>query len=160
METATATPPLAVPSKLGQDKFVDTCCFLEYFCLLERVLTGGGVYNKDAAVRSAGMLAGDDFPDLVELIHQVALGVQTSGGIDKQNIVLIPDGDIHRLPRHGGGSASCPLEWKPEPVRSAQMPSCSTAAARKVSAAARRTFCPAYGRGRPAWRWSWSCLRR
>ena len=55
------------------------------------------------------MLAGDDFPDLVELIHQVALGVQTSGGIDKQNIVLIPDGDIHRLPRHGGGIGVLPL---------------------------------------------------
>ena len=35
------------------------------------------------------MLAGDDFPDLVELIHQVALGVQTSGGIDKQILVAV-----------------------------------------------------------------------
>ena len=89
--------------ELGQDEFVNTGGFFEYLCLLERVLTGGRVYNKDAAVRSAGMFAGDDLPDFVELVHQVAFGVQTPGGINKQNIILIPDGYIHRFPCHGGG---------------------------------------------------------
>lgn len=107
------------------------------------------------------MLAGDDFPDLVELIHQVALGVQTSGGIDKQNIVLIPDGDIHRLPRHGGGIGVLPLGV--ETGTRAFRPNAELfhgGGPEGVGGGKEDFFALHTGAVGQLGRWSWSCLRR
>ena len=87
-------------------------------------------------MRRALDLARGDAPDLVELGHQVDARVQPAGGVDEHDVAAARlaggdrvEDDGRRDPRPGRA------RMKSTPARVAQISSCSTAAARNVSAA-------------------------
>ena len=80
-EMATTTPPLAVPSSLVRTRPVSRHHLVEQLGLLQGVLPGGGVHHQDHLMGRAGQLFAQHPVDLLELIHEVDLGVQASGGV-------------------------------------------------------------------------------
>src|SRR5208282_1233854 len=74
----------------------------EDFRLAERVLTGGRVEHQDSLVRRARELASDYARDLLELLHQVNLGLQAAGRIDQDRAGLARDGGLDRVERDRG----------------------------------------------------------
>ena len=62
--------------------------------LTDAVLTGGSVDDQQRFVRGAWQLLFDNAPHLRQLLHQVRLVVQTSGGVDEHDV---------GAPRFGGG---------------------------------------------------------
>ena len=104
----------------------------------------------------------DDAAELLQLVHEVDLGVQPARGVDEHEV-----GVAARRPRSSRRTPPSPDRRPPArarcsaPVRSAQCASCSAAAARNVSAAASTTALAVVDlRAARAWRSSWSCRRR
>src|SRR5215213_6284513 len=62
---------------------------VEHPCLPESVLARCGVHGEQDLVRRPGELTPDHAPDLVQLGHQVDLGVQPPGRVDEQNVHTI-----------------------------------------------------------------------
>ena len=79
-------PPLAVPSSFVRDDPGDPCGFGEEPRLGESVLACCRVHDQERLVGGAGhqLLRGP--AHLVELFHQVSLGVQAACGVDDEDL--------------------------------------------------------------------------
>ena len=97
---ATTTPPLAVPSSLVKHNAGDASRLREQPRLLQSVLAGGGVHHQQRLVRSAGDEALRGAAHLLQLRHQVALGVQSPGGIDDHVVDVSCLGGLQRIEQH------------------------------------------------------------
>ena len=85
--------------------------------------------------------------DLAQLLHEVVLDVQPAGGVDEHEVQAPGGGGLDGVEGHGGRVGALRLaDHLAARARSAQTSSCSTAAARKVSPAARSPCCPAPAR--------------
>ena len=158
---AMTMPPLAVPSSLVRTMPVMPGGLLELLGLDQAVLAGGGVQHQQGLPVAAGQLPVDDPADLVQLVHQVLLVVQPSGGVDQDHVGPPGLGGGQGVEDHGGGVGPLVLADDLHP-RCAQLQISSWSAAapgrcrRRPSAPA----CPPPSAGRPACRWWWSCPRR
>ena len=108
----------------------------------QAVLPGRGVDDEQHLAHVPGRPVGHP-PHLAQLLHQVDLGVEATGGVGQHEVVL-------RAPRPAGRRRRSP-SWgrhprlprtMSAPARSAHGSSCSAAAARKVSPAAMTTEWP------------------
>ena len=79
-------PPLAVPSSLVSTTPVTSTASLNSSRLAQAVLPGGRVEDEQRLVRGAGQLLLDHPAHLLELAHQVDLGVQAPGGVDDDDV--------------------------------------------------------------------------
>ena len=111
--------------------------------LAQAVLAGRGVEDEERLRLRPGQPPVDHPPDLCQLVHQVDLGVEPPGGVGDHDVGPTCDRRHRwrrRPPRPGPPRAHGRRCRRPP--ASAQIPSCSDAAARKVSAAARMTRRP------------------
>ena len=72
--------------QLGQHRAGHFHRFAEEPRLDEAVLAGGGVDGKQGFMGAAGYLLGDNPADLLELLHQINLGMQAAGGVDDYHV--------------------------------------------------------------------------
>ena len=128
--------------ELGEDDAGDAGGLGEQTRLLQAVLAGGGVDDKQGLVRGAGDEARGGAAHLVELFHEVSFGVEAAGGVDEEDVGGAGLGGGAGVVERGGGIATLLGLDQSTSERSAQTSSCSMAAARKVSAAQRRTVRP------------------
>ena len=136
-------PPLAVPSSLVSTIAGDVDGRGELLGLAHAVLAGGRVDREQRLVRRAGQLALEHAAHLLELGHQVGLGVQAPGGVEQHDARAGLLGLLDRVPGDRARDRRCPsCARSATPERSAQISSCSAAAARKVSPAAITTSWP------------------
>ena len=106
------------------------------------VLSRGGVEDEEHLGDPARGPVGDP-ADLLQLLHQVHLGVEPSGGVGQhQRPGPGPTPSGRRRRRRRSGRCLRRPARAPTPDRSAQIASCSAAAARKVSPAARSSDRP------------------
>ena len=140
---ANTMPPLAVESSLVRTMPVrpadswKACAWARPFWPVVASST-----KSDLRLRVRQPL-GDRAPDLGQLVHQVALGVQPAGGVDDDDVACRARRPrrARRRPRPTGRRpAACATTGTS--MRSAQISSCSMAAARNVSAAASSTRAP------------------
>ena len=59
---------------------------MEEFCLGHGVLTGGGIENQQHLMGSVGANLSDAPVDLLELFHEVHLGMKPSGRIHQNQV--------------------------------------------------------------------------
>ena len=83
---ASTTPPLAVPSSLVTTRPGDSEPLVELLGLRHGVLADGAVEHQQHLVRCGGIEPREHALDLLELIHQVRLGVQPPGRVGDQDI--------------------------------------------------------------------------
>ena len=124
-------PALRRPVELRQHDAGDVDRVGERARLAQPVLAGGRVDHDQRLVRRAVEPLGRHPPDLGQLLHQVAVGVQAPGGVDDHHVGVRgprPRRASRRRPRPGRRPA-LPLTIS-VPARSAQVSSCSIAAAR------------------------------
>jgi hypothetical protein len=76
---------------------------VEHLGLGEAVLPGRRVEHHQRFVRRAGGLPLDHALELGQLIHEVALGVQSAGGVDDQHVGAARHGGLERIEDHRGG---------------------------------------------------------
>jgi hypothetical protein len=74
---------------------------LEFTGLLQAVLTQRGVQHQQDVVRRAGNDAGADAPHLLQLVHQVVLGVQASRGVHQYDLGAAREGSTEGVVHHG-----------------------------------------------------------
>ena len=100
------------------------------------------VASSTSSTSLIGRLLLDDAADLAELVHEPALGVQAAGGVDDHDLDALALGPLDGLEGDGCRILALALCGRTiaAPARSAQVASCSTAAARKVSAAPTTTL--------------------
>ena len=79
-------PPLRRAVELGDDEPGHADRGVRTLRLRERVLAGGAVEHQQHFVRRARSTAGDDAPDLLQLVHQLRLRVQPAGGVGDQHV--------------------------------------------------------------------------
>ncbi len=79
-------PPLAVPSSLVSTTPADVHCLLELLGLAQAVLTCRRVDHEQGLVLCSGHLPLDDPARLLELAHEVDLGVEAPGGVDEHDV--------------------------------------------------------------------------
>jgi len=83
---ARTMPPLAGAIEFGEDDAGDVGGFSEDARLLQAVLTCGCVHDEEGLVGCAG----DEFfrgaTHLVELLHQIGLGVRAAGGVNDDDL--------------------------------------------------------------------------
>ena len=129
--------------KLGHHQAGDAGGLQERLDLRQRVLADGGVEHQQHRMRRLGIDLLHDANDLLQLVHQLGLVLQPPGGVDQQHVdgrrpsprsSHRRQGPPHR--RHAPRAITGAL------VRSPQIFSCSTAAARNVSPAASITLRP------------------
>src|ERR1041385_705965 len=75
-------PALARAVELGDNEAGERDGLVKLARLVERVHAGGGVEHEQGFMRRAGELAAHDAVNLLQLLHQVVLGVQPASGID------------------------------------------------------------------------------
>ena len=84
----------------------------------------------------------DHAAHLGELLHQVRLRVQAAGGVDDRDVLAARPGRLDRVVGDRGRVGAARAPTKSASARSAQISSCSSAAARNVSAAPSSTERP------------------
>ena len=94
---------LGTAVQLGEDDARDAGGLPELLGLDEAVLSGGGVQHQQSLLGAAGELPVDDAGDLVELVHQVLLVVEPSGGVHQDDVAVPGLGGAHRVKDHRGG---------------------------------------------------------
>src|SRR5262249_23256910 len=92
--------------ELGADDAAAVRGLLELLGLGDGVLAAGGVEHQQHLVRSAVDLLGDDAVDLLQLAHEVSLGVQPAGGIDDQHVELARLGLVAGVVSDAGGGGA------------------------------------------------------
>ena len=80
--------PPGGPVELGEHDAVDPDGAVKLARLGECVLPGSGVQHEEGLVGGPGQLPAQGALHLLQLLHQVDLGVQAAGGVDDQNIDL------------------------------------------------------------------------
>ncbi len=68
------------------DETRNICNFLKNFDLRQRILAGGGVEYEHNVMRCRRIKPTQNPPDFGELVHQLTLVLQTTGGIDDQHV--------------------------------------------------------------------------
>ena len=71
--------------------------------LLDGVGAEGAIDHEPPVVRGGGVVLLQHAADLRELLHQIALRVETSGGIDEEKIAAPGAGGLPRVEGDGGG---------------------------------------------------------
>src|SRR3984885_14712046 len=89
--------------EFGEHDAGDSGMAPEFAGLVEAVLSGGGVEDKQHVVRGAGDYLGGGALHLVELGHQVRLGVQAAGGVHDDDISAAGARGGERVENDGGG---------------------------------------------------------
>jgi len=106
--------------------------------------------------------AGDDFfnhpPNFSEFFHQVDFRVKSTRRVNDHNIRVVARPDLTASNATAAGSEPCFCWIILAPARSAQISSCSFAAARNVSAAPIKTFFPLRTNHGRVYQW-WSFCR-
>ena len=126
--------------ELGDDEAVELGGFVKFFGLGEGVGAGAGVDDEDGFVGGGFVLLGKGAADFAEFFHEVVTGVEAAGGVADEVFGSLGDGGFVGFVANGGGvGLVVDLVVMGRSRRWAQDCSCSTAAARKVSAAATRT---------------------
>jgi hypothetical protein len=69
--------------ELGDDQAGERDGFVEFARLHQRVHAGAGVQHQQRLVRRAGQFFLHDAMHLLQFLHQVVLGVQAAGGVNK-----------------------------------------------------------------------------
>src|SRR6202044_3403466 len=92
--------------ELGEDDTGDVGGLGEEACLLQTVLAGGCVDDEEGLVRSAGQEALGGAAHLVELLHEVGLGVEAAGGVDEKDASVAGLGGGEGVEERGGGIAT------------------------------------------------------
>ena len=142
-EMAKAMPPLAVPSSLAMRDVGDVDRLGEHLGLHQAVLAGRGVDDQQHLMRRFGDVSLHDAADLLELLHQVVLGVQPAGGVDDQDVGVAVMRRLHAVEDDGAGvGVGLVRDDRRRRARSPQTFSWSMAAARKVSPATSITLRP------------------
>ena len=95
--------------ELGEHDAADVDGLLELLRLAQAVLAGGGVEHEQRLVRGAGQLLLDDPAHLLELAHQVDLGVQAAGGVDEDDVGAARARGGDAVVDHGRGVAALGL---------------------------------------------------
>src|SRR5262245_221727 len=95
-------PALGRAVELGEHDTRDVDHLGELLRLGEPVLARGGIEDEQHLLERAGC-AVDDALELLELVHQVDLGVQTSGGVDEDEVGVAALGRAHRVEDHRPG---------------------------------------------------------
>ena len=72
--------------ELSENDAGDASGFGEEAGLLQAVLAGGGIHDEQRLMRCAGDQFFGGATHLVELLHQVGLGVEAAGGIDDEDV--------------------------------------------------------------------------
>ena len=93
---ASTMPPLARAVELGEHHAGDVDRLGELPGLREPVLPGGRVEDEQHLLERARR-AVDDAPELLELGHEVGLGVETAGGVDEHEVGVAARGRAHRV---------------------------------------------------------------
>ena len=140
---ATSTPPFAVESSLVMTTPVSSVAALKSLRLRDRVLPGRSVEHEQRLGRRRAELALDHAPHLLQLFHEVGLGLQPAGGVDQHDV------DAARLRRHARRRRRPRPDRRPRRRERSRCrcarpksPSCSAAAARNVSPATSITRLP------------------
>ena len=102
----------------------------------------GRVEHQQDLVRRSGDLLGDDAADLLQLAHEVVCVCSRPAVSTMTTSKPRAMGLLAGVVGHAAGSLPWLFLTISQPIRSLQMVSCSTAAARKVSHAATITFLP------------------
>ena len=92
--------------ELGEDDAGDVGGLGEEAGLLQAVLAGGGVDDEQRLVGRAGDEALGGAAHLVELLHQVGLGVEAAGGVDEEDAGGAGLGGGEGVEERGGGVAA------------------------------------------------------
>ena len=98
---ANAMPPLAVESSLVSAMPVRPADSWNALRLGQAVLAGRRVEHEQHLGLGVGQALGDGAPDLGQLLHQVALGVQPAGGVHDDHVRAARGGRVHGVPDHG-----------------------------------------------------------
>ena len=93
---ASTTPPLAVPSSLVSTTPVMSTASVNCARLGQTVLAGRRVEHEQHLVERAGR-AFDDTAQLLQLLHEVDLRVEATGGVDEYEIGAAPARGVHRV---------------------------------------------------------------
>ena len=88
------------------DQAVDFDHLLEGFDLFQSVLSGGGVQAEQGVVRRFGYYFFYDFNDFAEFIHQAGFVLQTAGGVNKYNVIILAKGFLQSVKTQAGGITS------------------------------------------------------
>ena len=100
---ASTTPPLAVPSSLVTTRPVTPSPLLNSLGLRDRVLADGAVEHQQHLVRRAGIEPRQHALDLLELVHQMSLGVQPPRGVGDQDVDVARARGLQAIEDDGGG---------------------------------------------------------
>jgi len=92
--------------EFGQDDAGDVNGFGEHFRLVDGVLAGGGVEDEEDFVGGVFDFSHDDVSDFGEFAHEVVLGVESSGGVDEEDVGGAGDSGVAGVEGDGGGIAA------------------------------------------------------
>ncbi len=139
------TPPLAVTVELGYGQFVDRSSGHKLTCLLESILSGRAISNKEHLVGCVGeLLSASTLRILVSSSMEPFFVMQTAGCIDYCDICSGSLGTLQCVVGHGCRVAAKFLLDYGHSGTLTHTSSCSMAAARNVSAAPSTTLLPAF----------------
>ena len=129
--------PLGRAVDLGQHDAGALHGFGEVLGLADAVLAGRGVEHEQHFVRRVGNLLADHAANLRQLAHQVRLRLQAAGRVDDADVGLASrrPSATARWATLAGSLPGRPGDDLAPRAAAAQIVSCSTAAARNVSAA-------------------------
>ncbi len=89
--------------ELGDHQAGHAQALVEFLGLRHGVLPDGAVEHQQHFMRRAGIQAGEHALDLLELIHEVSLGVQAPGGIGDQHVDVARARRLQPVEDDGGG---------------------------------------------------------
>ena len=139
---ASAMPPFAVPSSFVRTIPSTSAASPNSFAWRRPFWPVVASMVEQHLVRGAGELLVDHAEDLRELLHQVVLRVEAAGGVDEDDVGVPLFRRAIASKATAPGSESGAPRTKPASARFAHVSSCSTAAARNVSAAPMTTDLP------------------
>ncbi len=102
MRHANDNAALSGAVKLGEGEARYIHAVRKLLGLSNGILSGGGIQHEQDLVRCVGHLTAHDALHLAKLIHQSALGMQPSGGVDKHHINVARHSGFNRIERHSG----------------------------------------------------------
>src|SRR6202050_5693167 len=97
--------------EFGEHDAGDSGMAPEFAGLVEAVLSGGGVEDKQHVVRGAGDYLGGGALYLVELRHKVGFGVQAAGSVHDDDIGVAGARGGGRAEKDGGGGGARVFFW-------------------------------------------------
>jgi len=147
--------------ELGHDEAGERDGLVEFARLVQRIHAGAAIEYQQHFVRRAGQLLADDAVELVQLLHEVVLGVQAAGGVDEQVIRMAGLRGGDGIVRHGGGiraiGAGDDLDLE---AGAPELELLDGGGAEGVTRGEQHGFFSATEDNVQAWRWWWSCRCR